>query len=141
MAILARKERSLALAPSASAPQQGAGATSADGALPVNALIGQGASFEGRLVFEGTVHIHGLFKGEIRSKDTLVVGEGGRVEGEIHVGTLVVMGEIQGVAKAAELIELKAPASVGGSLEAPSLVVERGVRLDATTRMTGGRPD
>jgi len=140
MGILARKERSLALAPAAPSPQPG-GAPAESGAGLVNALIGQGASFEGRLVFEGTVHIHGLFKGEIRSKDTLVVGEGGRVEGEIHVGTLVVMGEIQGVAKAAELIELKAPASVGGSLEAPSLVVERGVRLDATTRMTGRRPE
>ena len=51
------------------------GAPGAGGAL--TALLGPGSSFEGKLVFEGTVQVEGVFTGEIRSKDTLVIGKSG----------------------------------------------------------------
>ena len=53
----------------------------------INALLGKGSEFEGKLLFEGTVRIDGKFKGEIKSSDTLIVGEGAKVEAEISVGT------------------------------------------------------
>ncbi len=126
MSILARNSRP----PVAAVPAAPGGETG-----PVNALLGRGSSFEGRLVFEGTVHLNGEFKGEIRSDDTLVVGEGARVEGEIRVGTLIVTGELTGEIHAAEVVELRAPARVRGTIVTPALVVERGVHLDGTTRM------
>jgi cytoskeletal protein CcmA (bactofilin family) len=101
----------------------------------VNALLGKGSSFEGKLVFEGTVHVNGEFKGEIRSDDTLVVGEGAHVEGEIHVGTAIVTGEVVGTIHATEVVELRAPARVRGTIVTPALVVERGVLVDGSTRM------
>ncbi len=44
----------------------------------LNALLGKGSQFEGKLLFEGTVRIDGKFTGEIISTDTLIVGEGAR---------------------------------------------------------------
>lgn len=101
----------------------------------VNALLGPGSTFEGKLTFEGTVHINGTFVGEIRSKDTLVIGAGGRVQGEVHVGTLIVDGELSGTVRALHLVELHAPARFRGSLATPALVVERGAVLEGTSRM------
>src|SRR5277367_1382487 len=69
-------------------------AASGEGHRPteINALLGRGTHFEGKLFFEGRVRIDGGFKGEIRGDDVLVIGEGARVSGEIHVAACIVTG-------------------------------------------------
>jgi cytoskeletal protein CcmA (bactofilin family) len=105
----------------------------------LNALLGKGSSFEGKLLFEGSVRIDGKFTGEIISTDTLIIGEGADVKGEIQVGTLVVVGDYNGNAKASKSVELRAPAKVRGTLTTASISIERGVFFDGNCKMdTGG---
>ena len=105
----------------------------------LNALLGKGSQFEGKLLFEGTVRIDGKFSGEIISTDTLIIGEGAEVKATIRVGTLTCLGDYQGDATASKAIELKAPAKVRGNLTTASIVVERGVFFDGNCKMdTGG---
>ena len=105
----------------------------------LNALLGKGSAFEGKLLFEGTVRIDGKFTGEIVSTDQLIIGEGAEVKANIKVGTLVCLGDYQGDATASKGIELKAPAKVRGNLTTAAIVVERGVFFDGTCKMdTGG---
>jgi len=107
----------------------------------LNALLGKGSQFEGKLLFEGTVRIDGKFSGEIISTDTLIIGEGAEVKATIRVGTLTCLGDYQGDATASKAIELKAPAKVRGNLTTASIVVERGVFFDGNCKMdTGGNP-
>ena len=105
----------------------------------LNALLGKGSQFEGKLIFEGTVRIDGKFSGEIISTDQLIIGEGAEVKATVKVGTLVCLGDYQGDATASKGIELKAPAKVRGNLTTAAIVVERGVFFDGTCKMdTGG---
>ncbi len=104
----------------------------------LNALLGKGSSFEGKLLFEGNVRIDGKFTGEIISTDTLIIGEGAEVKGEIQVGSLVIVGDFNGNAKAIKSIELRAPAKVRGGLTTASIVIERGVFFDGTCKMDTG---
>ena len=104
----------------------------------LNALLGKGSSFEGKLLFEGSVRIDGKFTGEIISTDTLIIGEGAEVKGEIRVGSLVIVGDFSGNAKAIKSIELRAPAKVRGGLTTASIVIERGVFFDGTCKMDTG---
>ncbi len=107
----------------------------------LNALLGKGSAFEGKLLFEGTVRIDGKFTGEIVSTDTLMIGEGAEVKGQIQVGSLVIVGEYNGDAKATKSIELKAPAKVRGTLTTASIVIERGVFFEGHCKMdTSGAP-
>ena len=101
----------------------------------LNALLGKGSQFEGKLLFEGTVRIDGKFTGEIVSTDNLIIGEGAEVKANVQVGTLTCLGDYQGDAKATKAIELKAPAKVRGNLTTASIVVERGVFFDGTCKM------
>src|SRR5207253_1822364 len=101
----------------------------------LNALLGKGSSFEGKLLFEGSVRIDGKFTGEIMSSDLLIIGEGAEVKGDISVGTLVIVGEYNGNAKAAKSIEIKAPAKVRGTLTTASIMIERGVFFDGHCKM------
>jgi len=101
----------------------------------LNALLGKGSSFEGKLLFEGSVRIDGKFTGEIISTDTLIIGEGAEVKGEIAVGTLVIVGDYNGNAKASKSVELRAPAKVRGTLTTASIVIERGVFFEGNCKM------
>ncbi len=101
----------------------------------LNALLGKGSQFEGKLLFEGSVRIDGKFSGEIISTDTLIIGEGAEVKANVQVGTLVCLGDFQGDAKAAKSIEFKAPAKVRGNITTASVVIERGVFFDGTCKM------
>lgn len=109
--------------------------TASRGPGDLNALLGKGSQFEGKLLFEGTVRIDGKFSGEIVSTDTLIIGEGAEVKANIKVGTLTCLGDYQGDATATKSIELKAPARVRGNLTTASVVIERGVFFDGTCKM------
>src|SRR6187551_3194522 len=92
----------------------------------ITTLLGRGATFEGKLTFEGTVRIDGRFKGEVFSEDTLVIGEGAIVEAEIEVGEIIVQGTVIGNIKASRSIEIHAPGRVKGDLTTPTLQIDKG---------------
>ena len=103
----------------------------------LNALLGRGSEFEGKLTFEGTVRIDGKFTGTIVTNDVLVIGEGAKVNAEISCGTVIVHGEINGNVKAKTAVELHHPARMRGNIETPSLMVEKGVIFEGQTKMEG----
>ena len=103
----------------------------------LNALLGRGSEFEGKLSFEGTVRIDGKFNGSIVTKDVLVVGEGAVVTAEIDCGTVIVHGEVVGNLKAKNAVELHQPARMKGNIETPSLMIEKGVAFEGQCKMDG----
>lgn len=98
-------------------------------------FIGKGMVVEGKLSFADTVRIDGNFKGEINATGTLVVGEGGLVEGLIKVGSAVVTGEIQGTLEATSKVELKAPGKMFGEMSTPNLIIGDGAIFEGTCHM------
>ena len=109
----------------------------AAGGSDLNALLGRGSEFDGKLTFEGTVRIDGKFTGTIVTNDVLVVGEGAKIAAEITCGSIVVHGEIIGNIKARIGVELHHPARVKGNVETPVLMVEKGVIFEGQTKMEG----
>jgi len=101
----------------------------------INALLGRGSEFEGKLTFEGTVRIDGRFTGEIKSSDTLIIGEGAVVEAEITVNTVIVYGYVRGNIRAVTQVQLHSPAKFYGALETKSLVVDQGVIFEGSCHM------
>ncbi len=109
--------------------------TPTTGASDLNALLGRGSEFEGKLTFEGTVRIDGKFTGSIHSGDVLVVGEGAKVSAEVTCGTIIVHGEVNGNIRAKNGVELHHPAKVRGNIETPSLMIEKGVLFEGQAKM------
>jgi cytoskeletal protein CcmA (bactofilin family) len=103
----------------------------------ITTLLGRGATFEGKLTFEGTVRIDGRFKGEVFTDDVLVIGEGAHVEAEIDVGEVIIQGTVVGNVKAKRSIEIHAPGRVKGDLHTPSLQVDKGVIFEGRSFMEG----
>jgi cytoskeletal protein CcmA (bactofilin family) len=103
----------------------------------LNALLGRGSEFDGKLTFEGTVRVDGKFTGTIVTNDVLVVGEGAKVSAEITCGTIIIHGEVTGNVKARTAIEMHAPAKVRGNVETPVLMIEKGVLFEGQAKMEG----
>ena len=101
----------------------------------INTLLGRGASFEGKLTFEGTVRVDGKLKGEVFSDDVLIVGEGAYVEAEIDIGEIIIQGTVVGNIRAKRGIEIHAPGRVKGDLHTPSLQIDKGVMFEGRSFM------
>jgi cytoskeletal protein CcmA (bactofilin family) len=101
----------------------------------LNALLGRGSEFDGKLTFEGTVRIDGKFTGSIITNDTLVVGEGAKLSAEVSCGTIIVHGEVVGNIRAKNSVELHQPARVRGNIETPSLMIDKGVIFEGQSKM------
>ena len=102
----------------------------------ITALLGRGTRFEGKLFFEGRVRIDGQFKGEIKSDDTLVIGEGAEVNAEIDCATVIVRGGVvHGNIRAKDSLEIHAPGKLVGNIHSPSIFIERGVEFQGSCRM------
>jgi cytoskeletal protein CcmA (bactofilin family) len=101
----------------------------------ITTLLGRGASFEGKLTFEGTVRIDGRFKGEVFSDDVLVIGEGAIVEATIEIGDVIIQGKVVGNITAKRSIEIHAPGHVEGDLYTPQLQIDKGVIFEGRSFM------
>ena len=101
----------------------------------VTGVIDQGCEFEGKLCFQGTVRISGTFRGEIYTPDTLIIGEGARVQGQITAGTVIISGEVSGNVRAQHRVEIHRPAIFKGDILTPSLQVDEGVIFEGSSKM------
>jgi cytoskeletal protein CcmA (bactofilin family) len=101
----------------------------------ITAIIGRGADFEGRLIFEGIVRIDGNFKGEIFTRDTLILGPDSKVQAQIDADTVLVAGYMEGEIRATNRVEIHPTGYVRGSIHSPVLRIEEGGMFDGTTQM------
>ena len=116
------------------------GAASAAGnAGGLTAFIDQGSEFEGKLSFKDTVRIDGCFSGEIRSENTLIVGETGEIQASVHSKSVLVSGTVVGDITASQKVVLHKTARVQGNLATPCLAVEDGAVFNGSVKMT--RPE
>lgn len=102
----------------------------------VNSIIGEGTRFKGEFDLNGLLRIDGDFTGVIRTKGKVLVGRNGRAECTVHAGTVVVGGVVKGEITSTEKVIVLSTGLVLGSVSTPRLIVEEGVILDGTCRVT-----
>jgi cytoskeletal protein CcmA (bactofilin family) len=104
--------------------------------VELTALLGRGTRFEGKLYFTGRLRIDGEFRGEIRSDDVLIIGDGADIAAEIEADTVIVRGgTVTGNIRARTAIELYVPAHIVGNLWSPSIFIDRGVKVEGSCTM------
>lgn len=101
----------------------------------VTAILDHGARFEGKLTFEGTVQIGGEFKGEVFTKDTLIVNKGAVVQAEIEAETIIINGKVEGNLFARRRVIMHPPAVFKGTVTSPSLRIDEGVVFEGASYM------
>jgi cytoskeletal protein CcmA (bactofilin family) len=87
----------------------------------VETLVGEGTCVAGDITFNGGLHVDGTVRGNIIAANgdnmaLLVVGEHGKIEGEVHVPQVVISGSVVGDVRAAESVELTPNSQVTGNI-------------------------
>lgn len=94
-----------------------------------------GTSIEGEINSDGDMRIDGRLKGNINISGKLVIGENGKVEGEVRCTNANVSGTLEGKVQVVELLSLAASARVKGDVITGKLAVEPGAEFTGSCSM------
>jgi cytoskeletal protein CcmA (bactofilin family) len=101
----------------------------------IRSALGTGTVIEGTFRFDSPVRIDGSLKGEVSSSSVLIVGEEACVEANIEVGSLIVLGNVEGTIEANELIEIRGEGKLEGSIFTKRLVIDDGATFNGSCRI------
>jgi cytoskeletal protein CcmA (bactofilin family) len=107
----------------------------------INSIIGEGTKFKGEFDLNGLLRIDGDFTGIIRTKGKVLVGQNGRAECTLNAGTVVVGGVVRGEIVSTEKVIILSKGLVLGNITTPRLIVEEGVILHGSCRITTPQPE
>lgn len=98
-------------------------------------LIGVGTEIKGDISSNGDIRIDGSLTGNLSTTGKLVIGETGKINGEIICKNSEVLGEIKGKIKVSELLSLKATAKIFGDIATKKLAIEPGSKFTGNCNM------
>lgn len=109
----------------------------ASGQGDLNGFLDRGSHVQGELRFENSFRVDGKVTGSVSSTGSLIVGDGGEVDGDVSVGRLFVSGVLRGSVKATGRIQVAPGGKVYADLVTPALVIEDGAVFEGRCSMTG----
>jgi cytoskeletal protein CcmA (bactofilin family) len=110
MRILSRRKRATSTAPA------GSGLSLLDPQLTI----------KGDLQTAGSLRIEGRLEGNIRGADSVVLGVGATMTGDIQAREVVLGGTLTGNVHASERVELQATATITGDVRTGSVLIQEG---------------
>ncbi|MDD3567071.1 MAG: polymer-forming cytoskeletal protein [Bacteroidales bacterium] len=99
-------------------------------------LIGLGTEIHGDIMSNGDLRIDGSLVGNISAKGKVVIGETGKIKGEITCKNCDVSGIVDGKIMVSELLSLKSNAKIIGDMSTSRLAIEPGSRFTGYCDMT-----
>ena len=132
MRIFSRRPRASAAAVAAAAPSKGSskGYSLLDSQLVVS----------GDLETSGSLRIDGKMEGSVLRADTVVLGVGATMSGDIHAREVVIGGTLTGSVHGSERVELQATAVVTGDVHTGSVLIQEGGVVNGRVLMGPSAP-
>lgn len=101
----------------------------------IETIIGAGTVFQGTIRATGSVRIDGGLKGDVITKGDVVIGDSGRIEGNLEARNVLVAGQMQGNIGATGKLEIAASGRITGDLRVKSLVIDDGALFQGNCQM------
>ena len=95
----------------------------------------EGTVIEGEIKSSNDIRVDGAIQGSIVSSAKVVIGQKGKVEGQLRCQNGDVSGYVKGRVESKDMLFLKATAVIEGDIVATKLVVEAGAIFNGTCRM------
>lgn len=103
----------------------------------LSVFLGSDSHLDGVLTFEGQARLDGSFVGSIRGEGSLLIGPQAKIEADIKAREIIISGEVTGDVNATVRLDLKAPGSLKGNINAPLVVMDEGVLFEGHCSMPG----
>lgn len=102
----------------------------------IGTIIGPGVILDGNLKAPEAVRVDGTVNGNCDCKQNLVIGQEGRIEGNIKAQNVVISGKVTGDIHVGGKLELFSTGRVTGNITARSLVIDEDAYFDGRCTMT-----
>ncbi len=99
-------------------------------------LIGVGTEITGDVSSNGDIRIDGVLTGNLYTKGKVVIGESGKVNGEVNCKNSDIEGLIEGKINVLELLSLKRSARIIGDINTNRLAIEPGSKFTGNCNMS-----
>ena len=99
-------------------------------------ILSDGTKIKGDIISNGDIRIDGEMVGNLAAKGKVVIGEHGKIEGQVQANNIEVSGLIKGKVIAKELLNMKSSAKIEGEIYTKVLSVEEGAKIIGTCDMT-----
>ena len=90
----------------------------------VRCIVGVKTVFDGTMTTEETTRIEGTVNGNVIAEGTLIIGQTGKVNGDITAKCILIAGEVRGDLYASIKIEASASGRIYGNIKTKSLVID-----------------
>jgi len=104
------------------------------GSRKLETIDGDDTRIAGKVSVKGTIRVDGIVEGDVEA-DWVVVGETGKIRGNIRTRGMVVGGSVEGNIEATETVELREKAAMVGEIHTPKLGISEGAVFDGRARM------
>jgi cytoskeletal protein CcmA (bactofilin family) len=99
-------------------------------------LISNGTEITGDIRSNGDIRIDGALTGNLSTKGKVVIGQTGKIKGEVICKNSEVSGQVEGKISVGQLLNLKASSRILGDIVTAKLAIEPGARFTGTCKMT-----
>jgi len=100
----------------------------------LDTIVGPESVLKGDITSKGTVKVDGQAEGNITA-DCLVIGEAGKLTGDVTVREIVVGGRVFGNINASDGVDIQQKGEVCGDVSAARLTIAEGGRFDGRSTM------
>lgn len=98
-------------------------------------IISHGVKIEGKVSSSGNIRVEGEIQGDITSQGKVIVGENGKVNGQISGEDITIGGKVSGTVRAKEKLVLDSKGNLKGDIFTKILLVEAGAKFDGKSNM------
>lgn len=102
----------------------------------IASVIAEGVEIKGDISAQNSMRIDGSVEGKLNIKGDLVVGERGKIKGEVKVANVIVAGKIEGNVVATGRLEITPTGNMGGDISCSIITIEEGGILEGSSRMS-----
>ncbi|MBI1316455.1 polymer-forming cytoskeletal protein [bacterium] len=120
--------------------KSGENSTNASRDTQISNRILPGTTIEGNIRSGGDFRIDGIVVGSLNVGGKVVIGEKGKVEGDIVCAHASISGTVQGDVMVQEVLSLAASARIQGNMRTQRLVVESGAVFNGSCTMGPVQP-
>jgi cytoskeletal protein CcmA (bactofilin family) len=97
--------------------------------------MGPNDSLEGKLTYDGHVHVDGRAEGEFRVSGNIEVASGAKVKALLEASNVTIKGDVEGSLNARDKLVLGKSAKMSGDVTVRRLQIEDGASLNGHVRM------
>jgi len=103
----------------------------------IETIIGANVVIAGTIVGKTAIRLDGWIEGEINCEGDVIIGQTGRVKGNVRSRNIMISGQVAGDVTASQKLEITQEGKLLGNIQAGSLVIAEGAFFHGRSEMTG----